>query len=77
VYCGKTAEWIQMPFVVVSKVGRGMCVSDGEVIVEKERAVLGVNLGRPIITNGDGEALFPNYFGIDLLLLLLSSLLSS
>jgi len=27
VYCGKTAEWIRMPFGVVSGVGRrGMCV---------------------------------------------------
>jgi len=22
----------------------------------------GVNLGRPNVTNGDGDALFPNYF---------------
>ena len=28
VYCGKTAEWIQMPFGVVSGVGRGMGVLD-------------------------------------------------
>ena len=32
-------------------------------IVEEERAVLEVNLGRPIVTNRDGDALFPNYFG--------------
>jgi len=24
-----------------------------------------MNLGRPIVTNGDGDALFPNYFGQD------------
>jgi len=29
VYCGKTAEWIRMPFVSVSGVGRGMDVLDG------------------------------------------------
>ena len=34
VYCGKTVEWIWMPFVVVSGVGRGMGVLDGMVIVE-------------------------------------------
>jgi len=27
---------------------------------------LGVNLGRPVVTNGNGDALFPNYFGEDL-----------
>jgi len=31
-------------------------------IVEGKGAVLGVNLGRPIVTYGDGDALFPNYF---------------
>jgi len=35
----------------------------GVVIVKGEVAVLGVNLGRPIVTNGDFAAqLFPNYF---------------
>jgi len=38
------------------------------VIVEGEGAVLGVNLGRPIVINGDfATRLFPNYFGQDLL----------
>jgi len=36
------------------------------VIVEGEGAVLGVNLGRSIVTTGDGDALFPNYLGEDL-----------
>jgi len=36
---GKTVEQIQMPFGVVSGVGRGMGVLDGVVIVEE--AVLG------------------------------------
>jgi len=38
---------------VVSGVGRGMGVLDGEVIVEGEWVVLGMNLRRPIVTNGD------------------------
>ena len=41
-----------MPSGVSSGVGRGMGVIDGVVIVEEEGAVLGVNLGRPIVTNG-------------------------
>jgi len=42
-----------MPFGVVSGIGRGMSVLDGVVIVEGEGAVLEVNLGHPILTNGD------------------------
>ena len=34
VYCGKTADWIRMPFGVVSEVGLGMGVREGVVIVE-------------------------------------------
>ena len=31
----------------------------------REGAVLGVNFGRPIVTNGDfATRLFPNYFGV-------------
>ena len=41
VYCGKTAEWIRMPFGMVSGVSRMMGVLDGVVIVEGEGAVLG------------------------------------
>jgi len=37
---------------MVSGVGRGMSVLDGVVIVEVEWAVLGVNWGHPIVTNG-------------------------
>jgi len=29
VYCGKTTDWIRMPFGMVSGVGRGMGVLDG------------------------------------------------
>jgi len=52
VYCGKTADYIRMLFGVVSGVGRGMGVLYGMVIVKGKGAVLGVNLGRPIVTNG-------------------------
>ena len=53
-----------MPFGVVSRVGRGMGVLDG-VVVEGKGAVLGVNLGRPVVTNGAfATRLIPNYFGI-------------
>ena len=48
VYCGKTADWIRMPFGMVNGVGRGMGVLDGVVIIEGEGAVLGVNLGVPL-----------------------------
>ena len=58
---------------VVSRVGRGMGVLDDGVIVEGEGEVLGVNLGCPIVTNGDSlaqllesDALFPSYFEGDL-----------
>jgi len=37
----------------VSGVTQMMGVLDGVVIVEGEGAVLGVNLGRPTVTNGD------------------------
>jgi len=42
-----------MPFGVVSGVGRGMGVLDRVVIVKGEAAVLGLNVGRPMETNGD------------------------
>jgi len=41
-----------MPFGMVSGVGRGMGVLDGSGDHRREGAVLGVNLGRPIVTNG-------------------------
>jgi len=50
-------------------VGQGMGVLDGVVIVEGKGAVLGLNLGHPIVTNEDfATRLFPNYFGQYLLL---------
>ena len=52
-YCGKTAEWIQMPFGVVSGVGLGMGVLDFGGDRRRGRSSLGVNLWRPTVTNGD------------------------
>jgi len=58
-----------MPFGMVSRVGRGMGVLDGMVIVEGNGQFMG-ELGRPIITNVDfATRLFPSYFGQDLFLL--------
>jgi len=42
-----------MPFGVVSGVGREMGVLDGCGDRRREGAVLGVNVGRSIVTNGD------------------------
>jgi len=53
VYCGKTADWIWMPFVVVSGIGGGMGVLDEGGDCRREGAVLGVNVGYPIVTNRD------------------------
>jgi len=41
-----------MPFGVVRGVGRGTGVLDGGSDRRRRRAVLGMNLGRPIVTNG-------------------------
>ena len=52
VSCGKTADWIQMPFGVVSGVGLGMGVLDFGGDRRRGTGSLGVNLWRPIVTNG-------------------------
>jgi len=60
-----------MLFGMVSGVGQGMGVLNGVVIVEGEGAVLRLNLGRPIVTNGDfATRLFPNYSGQYLFIIL-------
>jgi len=54
VYCGKTAGWIRMPFGVVRGVGLGMGALDFCSDRRRGRGSFGgVNLWRPIITNGD------------------------
>jgi len=52
VYCGKTAEWIQIPFGMVSGVDRRMGVLDGAGYRRRGKGSFGVNLGRPIVNNG-------------------------
>ena len=42
-----------MSFAMVSGVGRRIGVLDAAVIVEKEGIVLGMKVGRPIVTNGN------------------------
>ena len=60
VYCGKTADWIRIPFGVMSGVGLGMGV--WVVIVEGEEAVW-VEFGAFHCNQWDRcDALFSNYF---------------
>jgi len=47
------AHLIQMPFWVVSGVGHRTGVLDGGCDRQREETVLGVNLGHPILVNGD------------------------
>jgi len=49
-----------MLFGMVSEVGRGMGLLDGGGDHRKEGPVLGVNLGHPIVTNGDFAQLCGN-----------------
>ena len=53
VYFSKTADWIRMPFGVVSMVGRGMGVLDGDDDHRRRGSFLGVNVGHPIEPSGD------------------------
>jgi len=48
VYCGKTADWIRMPFGMVSGVGREMGVLDSDGDRRRGMAVLGVMWGVPL-----------------------------
>jgi len=51
--CGEMADWIWMPFWVVSGVGRGMGVLAGGGYHRRERGSFGVNVGHPIVTSED------------------------
>jgi len=42
-----------MPFGMVSGFGRGMGLLDGGCDRRREKGTFGVNLGRPIVTNGE------------------------
>jgi len=62
VYCGKTAEWIRMPFEVVNGVDRRMGVLNGDGDRRRGRGSFGGEFGRPIVTNGAfATRLFSNY----------------
>jgi len=52
VYCGKTADRIRMPFGMMSGIGRGMGVFDGDGYRRRRRGRFGVNLGRRIVIMG-------------------------
>jgi len=52
VHCGKTADWIWMPFGVVSGGELDVGVLDFGGDRRMEGQIWGVNLGRPIVTNG-------------------------
>jgi len=58
VNCGKTADWIWMPFGVVSRVGRGMGVLHWVEIVEEE----GQFWGKSCVAVGPGAS-HCNYWG--------------
>ena len=64
-----------MPFGVVSGVGPVMGVLDGGGDRRRGMGSFGVNLERPVVINLDfATRLFPNYFGQDLLSLLMTSI---
>ena len=48
VYCGKMADWIQMPFEMMSRSVEGWVYKMGMVIVKGEGALFGVNMGIPL-----------------------------
>ena len=49
VYCGKTADWIWMPFGVLSAVGRGMGVLNGGQCAVRRRGGFG-GLSFPLVS---------------------------
>jgi len=51
-----------MPFMVVCGLVEGWVYRWGG-YHQRRRAVLGVNVGYPMVNNGDGHVLFRNYFG--------------
>ena len=53
VYYGKTADWILMPFGVVTEAGPGTDVLDEGDDHRRQRNSFGDEFGRPIVTDGD------------------------
>jgi len=60
------ADWIQIPFGVVSGVGREMVILDGGGDRLRGRGSFRGEFGASHCNQWDGNALFPNYFGKDL-----------
>ena len=56
VHCGKTADRIRMPFGIIGRTGPGMRQVWGLEIGPRQWVLLGANLGRAIVTNGDFTA---------------------
>ena len=74
VYCGKTADWLWMPFGVMSGVGFGMGVLDGGGNCRRGRGSFVGEFGASHCNQwGLCDALFSNYFE-DLLVLFLTML---
>jgi len=77
VYCGKTADWIRMPFGVVSGTGLGMGILDFGGDRRRGRDSLRGEFGASHCNQwGLCDALFSKYFA-DLLLVIYSSRLRS
>ena len=53
VHCGKTADWIRMPFSIICRTGPGMRQVVGFGDRYTGRGTFGPNLGRAIVSNGD------------------------
>ena len=56
VHCGKTADRIRMPFGIIGRTGPEMRQVVWFGIGPRKRVLLGANLGRAIVTNGDFTA---------------------
>jgi len=56
VHCCKTADRICTRFRMVGRMGPGMRQIVGFRIGPREWVILGANIGRPIVTNGDFAA---------------------
>ena len=55
-HCGQTADRIRMPFGIIGRTGPGMRQVVSFVDWSTGRGILGENLGRAIVTNGDFTA---------------------
>ena len=64
------ADWIRVPFEVISGVDRGMGLLDRDGDRRRGRGTFGVNVGHPSVTNGNCDAALPKLLwpglGVDL-----------